>query len=62
LALYFCWYNWIRKHKALGTTPAIAAGIAHKALTMADIADLVDARAQYFIQKRRETLLTPQSN
>ena len=30
LALYFCWYNWIRKHKTLGSTPAMAAGITDK--------------------------------
>jgi IS1 family transposase len=40
LALYFCWYNWMRKHKSLGTTPAIAAGITDKMLTMADAAAL----------------------
>lgn len=68
LALYFCWYNWIRKHKSLGTTPAIAAGITDKALTMADIAALVDAREQSQIQERRAALLAspipqlPQSN
>jgi hypothetical protein len=27
LALYFFSYNWIRRHKTLGTTPAIAAGL-----------------------------------
>ena len=34
LALYFVWYNWMRKHKAIGTTPAIAAGLTDKAMTM----------------------------
>lgn len=27
LALYFCWYNFCRIHKALRTTPAMAAGL-----------------------------------
>ena len=27
LALYFVWYNWIRPHKSLGMTPAMAAGL-----------------------------------
>jgi IS1 family transposase len=68
LALYFCWYNWIRKHKTLGTTPAIAAGITDKVLTMADVAMLVDERIQSQIQQRREAVLAspirqmPQSN
>jgi IS1 family transposase len=68
LALYFCWYNWMRKHKTLGTTPAIAAGISDKMLTMADVATLVDARERSQIQERRAALLAspvrqlPQSN
>lgn len=28
LALWFCWYNWCRKHSTIKTTPAVAAGIA----------------------------------
>jgi hypothetical protein len=65
LALYFCWYNWIRKHKTLGTTPAIAAGLTDKALTMADVAQLIDLREMSLIQQRRHALLdstSPHSN
>jgi hypothetical protein len=65
LALYFCWYNWIRKHKTLGTTPAVAAGLTDKSLAMADIAHLVDLREQSQIQQRRKAMLLspmPQSN
>jgi len=64
LALYFCWYNWIRKHKTLGTTPAIAAGLTDKALTIADVAALVDERQESLIPERRASLLAqlPQSN
>lgn len=57
LALYFCWYNWMRKHKSLGTTPAIAAGITDKVLTMADVVELIDSREQSLIQSRRKALL-----
>jgi hypothetical protein len=62
--LYFCWYNWIRKHKTLGTTPAIAAGLSDKALTMIDVAELIDERHESLIQERRASLLAqlPQSN
>jgi len=57
LALYFVHYNWIRKHKTLGATPAIAAGLTDKALTMADIAAMVDERAEKLLaDKRRATL------
>lgn len=61
LALYFMWYNWIRKHKAHGMTPAIAAGLIDHPLTMADVAQLIDVREQEAIQARRGALL-PQSN
>jgi IS1 family transposase len=57
LALYFCWYNWMRKHKSVGTTPAIAAGITDKVLTMADVVALIDSREQSLIQSRRNALL-----
>jgi IS1 family transposase len=46
LALYFVWYNWIRKHKAHGKTPAMTAGLTDKAMTMADVALLIDIREQ----------------
>ena len=33
LALYFVWYNWVRPHKSLGMTPAMAAGLAMQPYT-----------------------------
>jgi IS1 family transposase len=58
LALYFVHYNWMRKHKAHGKTPAMAAGLTDKALTMADIAHLIDVREQVaLLNKRRRTLV-----
>jgi len=44
LALYFVWYNWMRKHKALGTTPAVAAGLTDKLMDMSDLVQMIDAR------------------
>jgi len=58
LALYFCWYNWMRKHKTLGTTPAVAAGLTDKALTMADICLLLDQRQLAEIADKRERILS----
>ena len=29
-ALFVCWYNFCRSHMTLGTTPAIAAGLARE--------------------------------
>jgi IS1 family transposase len=46
LALYFFSYNWIRKHKTLGTTPAIAAGLTGEALTFADLVGLIDTQEE----------------
>lgn len=58
LALYFVWYNWMRKHKTHGKTPAIAAGLTDKAMNMADIARLIDVREQMALQDKRERILS----
>lgn len=58
LALYFVWYNWMRKHKAIGTTPAIAAGLTDKAMTMSDLVELMDAREFDALQDKRERILS----
>jgi IS1 family transposase len=43
LALYFVWYNFIKIHKTLRMTPAMAAGIAKGPLDMDDIVALIDS-------------------
>ncbi|HEY4140476.1 MAG TPA: IS1 family transposase [Pseudolabrys sp.] len=54
LALYFVWYNWMRKHKTTGTTPAIAAGLTDEMLDMTNVVTLMDKRdEQLLIDKRR---------
>jgi IS1 family transposase len=53
LALYFVWYNWMRKHKTLGTTPAVAAGLTDETLTMADVVRLIDDRDQKRLEDKR---------
>jgi len=45
LALYFVYYNFIRKHTTLKTTPAVAAGLVDEVYTMELIVDLVEKRA-----------------
>jgi IS1 family transposase len=42
LALYFFFYNWVRIHKTLRVTPAMAAGLTDKLMEMADIAAMID--------------------
>lgn len=44
LALYFVWYNFLRVHKTLGVTPAMAAGLVNVVLDMSDVVNLVDQR------------------
>ncbi len=61
LALYFVYYNWMRKHKAHGQTPAMAAGLTDKQMTMADLVEILDARELHDLQGRRQELLS-QSN
>ncbi len=43
LALYFMVYNFVRIHKSLRTTPALAAGITDKLWSMEDVAFLIEA-------------------
>ena len=43
LALYFFFYNFCRVHKTLGATPAMAAGVTDRIMTMEDAVSLIDA-------------------
>ena len=45
LALYFCHYNFVRIHKTLKVTPAMAAGVDERLRDMKWIVGLIDARA-----------------
>ncbi|MGY3575689.1 hypothetical protein ACVMB1_002893 [Bradyrhizobium sp. USDA 4504] len=44
LALYFVWYNFIKQHKTLRMTPAMAAGLVSSPMEMSDIVTLIDKR------------------
>lgn len=44
LALYFMFYNFVRVHKTLRTSPAMAAGVSQTLWTMEDIAERIGAR------------------
>jgi len=43
LALYFVHYNWMRIHKTLRVTPAMAAGLTGKLMAWEDIIAIIDA-------------------
>ena len=49
LALYFVFYNFVRMHKTLRMSPAMAAGISDKLWDIENIVDLIDA---YHTRKR----------
>ena len=44
LALYFVFYNFVRIHKTLRMTPAMAAGISDRLWSMEDVVVLIDRR------------------
>ena len=37
VALYFAWYNFVRVHSSLKTTPAVAAGVTNRAWTLSEL-------------------------
>ncbi len=43
VAIYAVWYNWIRIHKTLRVTPAMAAGISETVMNWSDIVEAMDA-------------------
>ena len=45
IALYFTHYNFVRQHKTLRMSPAMAAGISKTLWSMEDLVALIDARA-----------------
>ena len=42
VALHFAWYNFVRPHRTLGTTPAVRAGIAQRPWALSEIVRMVD--------------------
>ena len=44
VAIYTVWYNFVRIHKSLRVTPAMAAGVTEKLWSMEDVVALLDAR------------------
>ena len=45
LALYFTFYNFVKRHTSLRVSPAMAAGIETRLWEISDIVALIDARA-----------------
>jgi IS1 family transposase len=45
VAIYAVWYNWVRIHKTLRVTPAMAAGLSKTVVDWSDIIEAMDAEA-----------------
>jgi hypothetical protein len=46
VALYALWYNFVRVHKTLRMSPAMAAGIETRLWSMEDVVALIDEYAE----------------
>lgn len=42
VALYTCWYNFVKMHKTVGMTPAMAANVTDRLWSMSDLVVIVD--------------------
>jgi IS1 family transposase len=63
VAIYAVWYNWLRIHKTLRVTPAMADGLSKVVMDWSDIIVLVDADAADALRARRAAMLdVPYSN
>jgi hypothetical protein len=54
LALYFVFYNFVRIHKTLRTSPAMAAGVSDRLWDIIDIARLVEDFEERKLTAKRE--------
>lgn len=52
VALHFMYYNFVRIHKTLKTTPAMAAGVTEELWSINDIVDLIDTKEELKDKKR----------
>jgi IS1 family transposase len=64
LSLYFVHYNWMRIHKTLRVTPAMAAGLTDKLMDWKDIIAIMDAKEKDALARKRAAMLDelPYSN
>jgi len=46
VALYALWYNFVRIHKTLRVSPAMATGIESRLRSMEDVVALINARSE----------------
>lgn len=46
IALYTVWYNFVKMHKTLKMTPALAAGVSKTLWSMEDVVAMIDSKAE----------------
>ena len=57
VAIYAVWYNFVRIHKTLRVTPAMAAGLSQTVMDWSDIIILMDADGAAALRARRAPML-----
>lgn len=58
IALHFMYYNWVKQHKTLRVTPAMAAGLTKRFMSIEDIANLVvETPKKRGIYKKKEVVI-----
>jgi IS1 family transposase len=57
VAIYAVWYNWVRIHKTLQVTPAMASGLSQTVMDWADIIKAMDADEAEALRARRAAML-----
>jgi hypothetical protein len=57
VALYALWYNFVRIHKTLRTSPAMAAGIEARLWSMEDVVVLIDEHSECTAPKMADRLV-----
>jgi IS1 family transposase len=62
VALHYFYYNFVRKHQTLKTTPAVAAGIASKPLTILDLVRMVEAEESKLGERLSDYLPASKTN
>jgi IS1 family transposase len=57
VAIYAVWYKWVRIHKTLQVTPAMASGLSQTVMDWADIIKAMDADEAEALRARRAAML-----
>jgi hypothetical protein len=57
VALYALWYNFVRVHKTLRVSPAMAAGIESRLWSMEDVVAMIDEYAEHSAPRLADRLV-----